>query len=88
MIFPQDKLHDKVVCPVGCLVEGGLTSATVMASKESPGMKIALVVAANSGRPGGSCGTVGGVRSIKDGHKTAEESIMSNWLRAETKVSE
>ena len=46
--------------------------------------RIAVQIAANSGRPGGACGNSdGSVSGVHDRHRTQEESVVSNWLVTE-----
>ncbi|NDC40151.1 MAG: hypothetical protein EBZ77_01175 [Chitinophagia bacterium] len=48
-------------------------------------VKIATVVASNSGRPGGACRAIDGtVQNVHNRHKTQEEDVISNWMIAET----
>jgi hypothetical protein len=50
-------------------------------------VKIATVVASNSGRPGGACRKSDGTldtKKVHENHKTQEEDVVSNWMIAET----
>ena len=58
---------------------GGTTSLAALLHKEQPSSPIGIMVAGNSGRPGGACGNVGGkVRDISARHSTQEEDIVSS----------
>ena len=50
-----------------------------------PGAHIGMMVAANSGRPGGACGLRAQLDHAKlhPGHRTQEEDIVSSWIRTE-----
>ena len=53
----------------------------VSESLRLPSGKVAILVAANSGRPGGSCRDHGGLsRGVHAEHKTQEEDVVSSWL--------
>ena len=61
--------------------DGGTTTAAYNIYKDASGdTRIGVMVAANSGRPGGACGARGSVRSVHCGHRTQEEDVFSNWL--------
>eukprot|EP00658_Telonema_sp_P-2_P001117 TRINITY_DN10422_c0_g1_i1.p2 TRINITY_DN10422_c0_g1~~TRINITY_DN10422_c0_g1_i1.p2 ORF type:complete len:167 (+),score=34.18 TRINITY_DN10422_c0_g1_i1:417-917(+) len=62
--------------------DGGACSLAVRLKLERPELKVGLMVAANSGRPGGSCGVRGGVRAVHPRHSTQEEDVVSSWLIA------
>ena len=69
----------------GCSIAtdpGGSTSVAWLAALRHPGAAVGVLVAANSGRPGGGCGMRGCVRRIRP-HRTHEEDIVSNWLFTE-----
>ncbi len=70
-------------------LRGGVTEAGYLEydryrSQETP-VKIATVVASNSGRPGGACRAIDGtVLNVHVNHTTQEEDVISNWMIAET----
>ena len=69
---------------VHAVTEEAPGGATTVASNYK-GKRVGLMVAANSGRPGGSVGRMGGSGGInhdkiRGDHKTQEEDIVSNWL--------
>ena len=63
---------------------GGSTNIAIKLKEEFPNSSIGIVVAGNSGRPGGACGHMnskgyGYVDSLGH-HNTQEEDVVSNWL--------
>ena len=63
---------------------GGSTNIAIRLKEKFPDSSIGIVVAGNSGRPGGACGHMnrkgyGYVDSLGH-HKTQEEDVVSNWL--------
>ncbi len=66
------------------MYNGGVTTAgyTLYKDPEFKDSKIGIMVAGNSGRPGGAIGGLKGVivKSVHPYHKTQEEDIVSNWL--------
>ena len=61
--------------------DGGTTTAAYNIYKEASGdTRIGVMVAANSGRPGGACGARASVSSVHCRHRTQEEDVFSNWL--------
>jgi hypothetical protein len=67
--------------------EFGATSVGLALHAELPDEKMGVMVAANSGRPGGAVGLLGGGgvdrAQVKTGHRTQEEDVLSAWLVAE-----
>jgi hypothetical protein len=62
---------------------GGITAAGAQLHLEDPTLRIATVIASNSGWPGGACRDISGEidkYQIHDHHYTQEEDIVSNWL--------
>ena len=63
---------------------GGITAAGAQLHLEDPTLRIATVIASNSGRPGGACrdDITGDVcrGKIHGHHSTQEEDCVSNWL--------
>ena len=55
-----------------------------IADKDS---KIGIMIAGNSGRPGGRCGWTKEVRDIHPYHTTQEEDMTSNWMITECDIS-
>jgi len=67
-------------------VVGGTTSLAEQLHRLSPSLPIGIMIAGNSGRPGGSCGHIGGrARDISARHSTQEEDIVSSWFLTECK---
>jgi hypothetical protein len=69
-------------------LEGGAVAVALHMKMNFPRAKIGLMVAANSGRPGGAVGLIGVTdrvnhEEIRADHKTQEEDIMSAWLSGE-----
>jgi len=64
-------------------MEGGATTVACELQNQYPELRIGLMVAANSGRPGGACGCKGEVAAIHHHHTTQEEDIFSNWILTE-----
>lgn len=63
---------------------GGSTNIAIRLKEKFPDSSIGIVVAGNSGRPGGACGHMnskgyGYVDSLRH-HETQEEDVVSNWL--------
>lgn len=63
---------------------GGSTNIAIRLKEKFPDSSIGIVVAGNSGRPGGACGHMNSkgyayVDSLGH-HKTQEEDVVSNWL--------
>jgi hypothetical protein len=70
----------------GGVTEAGYPESYLCGSQQIP-VKIATVVASNSGRPGGACRAIDGtldVGKIHANHTTQEEDVISNWMLAET----
>lgn len=69
---------------------GGCTNLALYLSKQYPRHKIAIVIAGNSGRPGGACGHLEmgrpTVKNLHHKHKTQEEDVLSNWLLTHKEV--
>jgi hypothetical protein len=65
--------------------DGGAVTVALEAAREAPGEGIGLMVAANSGRPGGAVGLTDRVdhSQVHPNHRTQEEDIMSAWLIGE-----
>ena len=65
---------------------GGLTNVGRALHSHDSILRIGTMVAANSGRPAGACGTFDAARQcgaavkLHPGHKTQEEDVVSNWL--------
>ena len=62
---------------------GGITAVGARLHSEDPTLRIATVIASNSGRPGGACRDITGDvsrRQIHGHHSTQEEDCVSNWL--------
>jgi hypothetical protein len=62
---------------------GGVARVGLALNRRDPTLRIATLVASNSGRPGGACRALNGdvVRGkLHAGHKTQEEDVVSNWL--------
>ena len=64
---------------------GGTTAVVADLFREE---RVGIVVAGNSGRPGGACGVYDGhdvafAQNIKATHRTQEEDVMSCWLETE-----
>ena len=93
-------MHASTATPVQpisspCLLDivtmcGGSTNMALELSKAHPGSRIGLVIAGNSGRPGGACGHMNKydqpyVDSLHH-HSTQEEDVVSNWLLTHKKV--
>ena len=64
---------------------GGGASVGYHMHRANGGWRIGVMVAANSGRPGGACGGVPGLvlSKVHPGHRTQEEDMVSNWLITE-----
>ena len=77
------RLHARLMERVG----GAVTCAYEL-QREFPDKKIGIMVAGNSGRPGGSCGNDMTVRSIHEGHRTQEEDLVSSWMLEEAGIDE
>ena len=68
----------------GGVTEAGYREYDRFRSQTIP-VKIATVVASNSGRPGGACRAIDGtVLNVRANHTTQEEDVISNWMIAET----
>ena len=65
------------------VVPGGSTTCAYDVHQEHPDRAIGIVIAGNSGRPGGACGLRGGIHNVHVHHRTQEEDIVSSWMRAE-----
>jgi len=63
--------------------EGGATSVAWTLWNHQPSLRVGLMIAGNSGRPGGGCGLRGAVDKVHPHHTTQEEDVVSNWLRTE-----
>jgi len=82
-VRPQIAPHDdRTECEL-ITMEGGATTVAWALHSAEPKLRIGLMLAANGGRPGGSCGTPTGVAAIHPGHRTQEEDLMSNWMITE-----
>jgi len=68
-------------------VEGGMTTCAYLMHRNHRSAHLGLMVAGNSGRPGGACGyfgeAPGQVRQIHAHHTTQEEDVFSNWMLSE-----
>jgi hypothetical protein len=62
---------------------GGGASVGFRCYQHAPSERIGVMVAANSGRPGGACGMVKCVDNIHARHSTQEEDMVSNWMLSE-----
>ena len=71
-------------------IRGGSTNMALELAKVHPGSRIGLVIAGNSGRPGGACGHMDKLnRPYVDSlhhHATQEEDVVSNWLLTHEKA--
>jgi len=73
-------------CSVEIIVEeAGTTNIAHNIHLDDPNLRIGVMIAGNSGRPGGACGLFDGndkcgVHKVREGHKTQEEDILSNWF--------
>ena len=65
------------------VVPGGSTTCAYHVHQEHPDRAIGIVIAGNSGRPGGACGLRGGIQKVHVRHQTQEEDIVSSWMLAE-----
>jgi hypothetical protein len=75
----------EVVGTYGGVTEDGYREYT---RRKDAYVKIATVIASNSGRPGGACRALDGsldVKKIHANHKTQEEDVISCWLIAEAR---
>ena len=62
---------------------GGVAGVGLALHRQDPTLRIATLVASNSGRPGGACRALNGDvehRKLHAGHRTQEEDVVSNWL--------
>jgi hypothetical protein len=62
---------------------GGVAGVGLDLHRQDPTLRIATLVASNSGRPGGACRALNGDvdhGKLHAGHKTQEEDVVSNWL--------
>lgn len=73
-------------------IRGGSTNMALKLAKVHPGSRIGLVIAGNSGRPGGACGHMDKFnRPYVDSlhhHSTQEEDVVSNWLLTHQKAED
>lgn len=73
-------------CTVEVIVErSGTTTVAHKIHTDHPDWRIGVMVAGNSGRPGGACGWFNGrdecgVEKVHEGHCTQEEDVISNWF--------
>lgn len=77
-------------CKIAPPFPGGCTNLAIHLSRTYPSDSIGILVAGNSGRPGGACGNIKIdykekkyrpiVSNLHHKHKTQEEDILSNWL--------
>ena len=65
------------------VVPGGSTTCAYHVHQEHPDRAIGIVIAGNSGRPGGACGLRGHIHKVHVHHRTQEEDIVSSWMLAE-----
>ena len=65
------------------VVPGGSTTCAYDVHREHPDRAIGIVIAGNSGRPGGACGLRGSIHKVHVHHRTQEEDIVSSWMLAE-----
>ena len=62
---------------------GGCGTVGFKIHSSNPAYRIGVLIAGNSGRPGGSVGNFGGGlnhKGVHTGHRTQEEDMVSNWL--------
>jgi hypothetical protein len=90
LIKKREKYDSKCTAEIvglrGGVTEAGYLESDLCRSRKIP-VKIATVVASNSGRPGGACRAIDGtldVGKIHANHTTQEEDVISNWMLAET----
>lgn len=74
------------ICPVR--TQNGISqnvARDLIAQSKHPGQKIGVVVAGNSGLPGGATSAIGkwvlDVEKVHPFHKSQEESVVANWIR-------
>lgn len=82
-LTPPDHPHPAVVSCELVTVVGGATSLAHQLYSADKTLRLGLMVAANSGRPGGACGGRGKVMQIHPRHTTQEEDIVANWMLTE-----
>jgi len=63
--------------------KGGAVTGCYELMLEFPDECVGLMVAGNSGRPGGACGLGDMVTAIDANHRTQEESVFSSWMVGE-----
>ena len=88
LLTPAPAAHDMEVdrpAPQPCeLIQhpDGITSVGFELHQQHADFRIATVLAANSGRPGGAirAETARGAVHVHGGHSTQEEDVVSNWL--------
>jgi hypothetical protein len=62
---------------------GGVAGVGLALHRQDPTLRIATLVASNSGRPGGACRALNGDvdhAALHTRHRTQEEDVVSNWL--------
>ena len=80
-------LFPKAQCRCISAVGGCTTVAEALYIQSGQKARLGVMVAGNSGRPGGDVGTTNGVQKVHTNHKTQEEDIVSNWLITESNGS-
>lgn len=82
---PTDEMVDRPA-PQPCQLirhAGGISTVGLELHQQDAHARIATVVAANSGRPGGAIRAADGTverSKVHGGHSTQEEDIIANWL--------
>lgn len=79
--LPRAAPLEVILCP------GGSTNYALQIAASTPRSRIGLLIAGNSGRPGGACGHMSRSslpycdrKDLRSNHSTQEEDIISNWL--------
>lgn len=80
-ILPKLQIEKKTVTKFEVIInKGGLTNVGIDIKKEYKQSKIGTMIAGNSGRTGGACGSFDKAVKLHAGHTTQEEDVVSNWL--------
>ena len=82
-IINDDRIRPDTASAQMIVWTGGVTTGAWELHSKHPSAKIGVMIAGNSGQPGGSCGDGNKVRSIHPGHRTHEEDVFSSWMLAE-----